>query len=551
MDKNKRTTAAGKKKTLLIWSFLVLAILAAALIAWQFYKYKIVNNAIAQAFTKKTDNLYRLHYDQIQMDELKGTLQIRNIEILADTDAHNKAASTYLRSLSIPELNILGVKTPKALLGKQIEGRTVELINPTIELEMDNLPIDSGLALTNLPIYKEVLGNFLQMKFDSIQVSHANLRVRNSRTKMIAYEADNISLLFSDLLIDSTTSRDSSRFLFSKNFDLTCEAFKFPTNDKQYRFSVDSIHFSSRKNALQIAKIHIAPLLSEEVFVRTFRMDRFDFLLEGIQLLHINLNSLKNEQIEADQLVINRSSFKIFWDLAYSSDTLTRKHMYPQKQIQGLPIPILIRKIVFVHSFVEYREQNPRSDSSGRLQFTQAHATITNFTNRFPDVSRNNKCTILFYAKLLNKVAVHAKVTLLLKQPNGNFTFQGYSDNVDARELNPLSVPMGMIRIEKGDIKKCQFYFDANDSISDGKILILYHDLKISPLRKNKNETKYSSKIFSGLASDLIIRKSNPGNNKTERGSTVHYKWVDTKSFLNVIWNSIFIGIKETMGLKK
>jgi len=551
MDRNKRSSSADKKRPLLSWPFLVIAFVVVALIGWQFYKYKIINNGIAQAFTKKTNNLYSLHYDQIQLDELKGTLQIKNIEILADTTAHDKVASTFLRSLSIPQLNILRVKSPKALLSEQIEGGKIELLNPSIEIEMDNLPDASVSGLPNLPIYKELLGNFLKIKFDSILISHANLRVRNSKTKMITYEARNVSALLSDLLIDSASNRDSSRFLFSKNFDITCEEFKFPTNDKQYRIYIDSVHFSSMKNALRIGKIHIAPLLSEEVFVKTFRMDRFDFLLEDIQLLHINMNSLRNKQIEADQLLINKSSFKIFWDLSYSSDTLTRKHKYPQKQIQGLPISILIRKAVILHSFVEYREQNPKSDSSGRLRFTQAHATITNITNRIEDVSHNNKCTILFYAKLLNKVDVNAKVTLLLKQPNGNFTFEGNSKSIDARELNLLSVPMGMIRIEKGDIKKCQFNFAANDSISDGKILVLYNDLKIAPLKKNQNETKYSTKILASIASNLIIRKSNPGNNETERRSTVHFRWADSKSFLNVIWISIFIGIKETMGLKK
>jgi hypothetical protein len=546
----KKTPSVKKKSALSPILLVAIVLLVAGVIAWQFYKYKILNHGIAKAFAEKTDHQYTLQYDHIVLDELKGTLQIKNIYIQADSEASSKKQSVFLRRLSIGELDIVSVKTPKAILNKQIEGGKIELLYPTIELVMGDLPMDTDLTRPYVPVYKELLGNFLQIKFDSIQISHAHLLVRNSKNA-IAYEAKDVSISLGDLKIDSNTNNESARILFSKHFDITCGEFKFPTNDHQYRFSIDSLHLSNLNNSLHVGKIHIAATLPEEAFSKAFRMDRFDFLLEGIQLLHINMERLWLKQIEADELVINKSSFKIYWDLANFNDSLKKEHRYPQKQIQDLPIPILIRKATLVHSFIEYKEKNPKSDTSGKLQFFQVHGTVNNITNRPDAISKNNKCIIFINAKLMDQLGVNAKVTLLLRNPNGNFMFEGDTKAIAVSALNPISVPMGLTRLERGNINKCHFDFAADDSSSTGKISLLYDDLKITLLKENRREEKDKRKVIPSLVSNIIIRKSNPGKGGNQRTADVHFKWKESKSFLNVIWNSIFLGLKKSIGIDK
>ncbi len=97
------------------------------MIAWQFYKYKIVNRNINKAVSEKTKGLYSVHYDGLSLDEVSGVLHVKNIEIIPDTAVYEqmveeKKNPPVLIRLTIPSLDILGVKTPKALLTKQIEG---------------------------------------------------------------------------------------------------------------------------------------------------------------------------------------------------------------------------------------------------------------------------------------------------------------------------------------------------------------------------------------------------------------------------------------------
>jgi hypothetical protein len=100
---------------------------------WQVYKYRIINNKAEKAVTKKTKGLYTIRYGGLSLDEASGTLHVQNIEITPDTAVYNRMVQeknnpSVLVKATIPVLNVLGVKTPKALLTRQIEGRIIEIL---------------------------------------------------------------------------------------------------------------------------------------------------------------------------------------------------------------------------------------------------------------------------------------------------------------------------------------------------------------------------------------------------------------------------------------
>jgi hypothetical protein len=93
------------------------------------------------------------------------------------------------------------------------------------------------------------------------------------------------------------------------------------------------------------------------------------------------------------------------------------------------------------------------------------------------------------------------------------------------------------------------FNFEGTDSTSDGKVLLLYEDLKISLLKKDKDEGKLDKKSLVSLFANLIIKNSNKAEDP--RAAEVHFNRILNKSFFNLIWKSIFTGVKQTVGMKK
>ncbi len=445
-----------------------------ALIAWQFYKYKIVNRNVNKAVSEKTKGLYSVHYDGFTLDEVSGVLHVKNIGIIPDTVLYNqlveeKKNPPVLIRLTIPALDILGVKTPKALLTKQIEGSKVEVSNPTIEIELDHFSKDSTMYDPGKDVYKELLGKFLKIQMDSVEVIHATVLVRDRRSKEIVFSGNNVSFLLSGLLIDSLTNKDSSRILFSRNLDMDGDEIAIPSKDKKYRLHVGKIRFSSRDNSFYIGSLRFVPQLSESEFAASFptQKDRYDFVLEGISLRNINRGAIWHKRIEADSLIVNKSSFRIFRDLSYPRDTISKVGKYPQQQLLRLPVPVDIKKMVFVHSFIEYKEKNAKSDSAGKVQFFDVSATIGNVTNMKSAISRNNRCVVIFKSRFLGKAPAHAKLVMLLKDPKGKFSIEGNIGKIDVVSLNPLTQPMGLARMEKvGNIDKLHFNFSCTDSSS-------------------------------------------------------------------------------------
>jgi hypothetical protein len=528
-----------------------------ALIAWQFYKYRIVNRNVDKAISEKTKGLYSVHYDGLSIDEARGILRVKNIEIIPDTAVYARMVKErtnppILIRITIPALEILGVKTPKALLTKQIEGSSVQVSNPTLEIELDHFSKDSTVYNPGKEVYKELLGKFLQIRMDSIVISHAKVLVRNRGSKGILFSGDNVSFFLSDLLIDSTANKDSSRILFSRNLDMDCDEIVFPSKNKEYRLHVEKIRFTGRYNTFYIGRIQLLPQMSESEFASSSptQKDRYDLAMEGVSLRNINRESLWRKKLEADSLIINKSSFKVYRDLSYPRDTVSKVGKYPQQLLMRLPIPVNIKKMIFEHSFIEYKEKNVKSDSAGKMQLFDASATISNVTNMKGAIARNDRCTLLFRALFLNKAPIDARLIMLLKDRQGKFFIEGNLGAIDVLSLNALTQPMGLARMERGRIGNLHFDLTGTDSFGVGKVTMLYDRLKVSLLKKDKKKNKYDKKGLASLAANIVMKGSNPEKGDSARIADVHFNRMLNKSFFNLIWKTIFTGVKETVGVK-
>ncbi len=510
---------------------LVIGILIAGLIAWQFVKYRLVHKHVDQAIIEKSGGLYSIHYEDLTIDEVSGILHVKNIEIVPDTTVYAQMIRegrnpSVLVRLSIPALDITGVKTPKALLTKEIEGRKVLVSNPVIQIELDHISKDSTVSDPSKEIQRELLGKFLKISVDSVEIVHANLVVRQRESKELVFSGADVSFLFSDLLIDSVSGKDPSRILFSRNLDIAADGIELPSKNKDYRLKVEKITFTGRDNTMAIGSLRIVPQMAEAEFARAAgkQKDRYDFSLGEIRLVHLDRRAIWRRKIEADSLVVGHSSFKIFRDLSYPPDTVSKVGKYPQELLMRLDVPIRIGKMVFTNSFIEYKEKNGKSDSAGKVQFYDVRATISNVTNMPEYISRDNACVVNFKAKFLDRAPVAARLVMLLKDPKGRFTIDGNMGAIDAMALNPLTQPMGLARLEKGRIDSLHFNLSATDSSSEGKVLIRYKDIKVTLLKKNNEDNKYEKKGLASLAAGIFLKKSNPdggGAPRVERSGSI------------------------------
>ncbi|MBS1601508.1 MAG: hypothetical protein JST42_02485, partial [Bacteroidetes bacterium] len=101
--------------------------------------------------------------------------------------------------------------------------------------------------------------------------------------------------------------------------------------------------------------------------------------------------------------------------------------------------------------------------------------------------------------------------------------------------------------LEKGKINHLHFAMHGTDSIGNGRVALSYNDIKVSLLKKDKDDAGYDKKAVASLFANLIVKNSSkPGKPGTEE---VHFKRIVNKSFFNLIWKTLFTGVKESVGM--
>ena len=116
---------------------------------------------------------------------------------------------------------------------------------------------------------------------------------------------------------------------------------------------------------------------------------------------------------------------------------------------------------------------------------------------------------------------------------------------MDGTILNSITEPLGKASVKKGKINNLVFDIKGNNYKSRGHTTFLYNDLAVNVLKMNDNDELKKRGLLSLLANTLIAN-NNPKNNNTYIGE-IDFTRDTQKSFFNLLWKSIFNGVKNTV----
>ena len=559
----KRNNSSGRR--LLVIAGIVLAVIACGIGGWNYFKYRLIKHKMSNLLYKNTNGLYTVEYDSLFVDEVAGILSVTNLRIIPDTaryrqlyDDHQHAPA-LLVGVSIPQLHITGVKTPKAVLNREIEGRRIAISNADLVFyharPQDNPDKDSTKNPSLQETLLQLLNKLSHIKADTVSVDNTSLSYVDFIDDEQRIKGASVSLHLYDILIDSTSVGDTSRFLFARRGDINLHQVIINDEKGYYHYTADTIGFSTASRSLTIKDFRVVPLLGEDATMRAsgVQTDRFDFHCGTISLKNLNLPQLMNGAIVADTLLIAQGRFNIYRDLSYPRSGKNMVGKFPHQALMKLPVPYSINKVVAPDAYIEYKERNPRSDSSGRLQLYHSTVVFSRFTNIDSLLAKDNLCTLSFHARFLNMATLKATIVLKLKDPHGRFTVKGSVSGFDAPRLNVMLRPVALVEAEKGHIGGLDFALDCDNYTSHGKLVLLYSDLKVSVFKKDTKEKRLKEKKLVSLIANMVVKDANPGRKDkgTPRAENIDYKRDTTRSFFNMIWKSILSGVKQTVGVER
>jgi hypothetical protein len=553
----KATSSQKRKRIFLSVTLVILIITGSALLYWQLNKKRILRQEIESTVQKKSNGLYRLRYDKLQLDEVSGFLKITDIHlgydsvILAAWMQQDDAPSS-LFNVYIPEITVYGVKTPQVLLNKEIKGSKLTILEPSIEIIYTSAGKDSSRYTPTEEMYKQLLGELNQISLDTLYISGATIHTRNLKNDQHYIGLYNAAIQLTDVKVDSISNEDSSRMFFSKSVWLNCDSLFWNTDDGLYKIGGDTLMLNSVDNTIRLNRFYVKPFLSEDAFVHKVptQIDRLDFTVRQIIVSQLDFPNLFNEEIRADNIHIASASFKLYRDLSMPRDNKNRIGTYPQQVIAKIPVPLEVKQLGLDDAYIEYAEKSDKTGKTGRVKFHQAKAVFKNISNR--QTPTPGIMTADIQTRFLDKTPFYTKWNFYLNDENGRFDVAGTLHSIHAKEVNTLLEPMGPARMEDGKIQRLDFTLAGNDYNMNGQVKFMYENLKIAILEKEEGSKELSKKGVASFIANILAKNSNPSGNKEEpRTVTVTRKRDPNRSIFHLSVHTLLDGIKETMGINK
>ncbi|MFD2921732.1 hypothetical protein ACFS6H_18575 [Terrimonas rubra] len=558
IKKLRKQTATPKGKIVAFTILgLVLLGIGAGVYYWYIHKQRIIEKEITGLVDNKSNGLYQLKYDDLSLDEINGNLSIKNISLLSDSVKFDSLqqlneAPNILFDVQIPSLEVSGVKTPAALLNKEIIGTKIKITDAAIGITYTGLGSDSAKNVPTSKLYRQLLGNLNLIKIDTIELSGITLVTKTRKSKGEIVRMSNATIILTDVAVDSIANADTTRILFAKGISAAIDSVQWKTTDNLYRLVAAGLNFDSRQQHLAIYSVKAIPQYDEATFPHKmpFQGDRFDVQVSNLQLENISFSQLSQEKIIADKMIIPKGSLKIYRDKNFLRDKKNRVGTYPHQLLLKAPLPVFIKQLAVQDVFIEYKEKSYQTKQKAAVQFAGTNGTITNLTNINDSLQKNNLAIADLNTNFLNSGALKTKWTFYLGNPNGRFDIEASMGSMPATVASPITEALTKIKVQKGTINSIWLNTKGDDYKIKGQLKILYEDAKVAILKQDEDKTEMKKKPLLTLVANTLIKSDNPTKNKPAREVEIDYTRDTNRSIFTLICKGILEAIMKTAGME-
>ena len=361
------------------------------------------------------------------------------------------------------------------------------------------------------------------------------------------------SILFKNVKLDAnkvfikTFETEILKIIDNTNWKLTCAGTQLYTKKKDYKINVGNVTINNFTKTIEVASFTFKSIFSENEFAKklSFQKDRYDLKFTNIVLKNVNYFSLiKNKTLLVDELLLS-PTILIYNDKTVPEQLAAKIGYYPHQMLKKIETKFAIKNIKLVDGYISYKEKAAESKKVGNVFFTKINGTMQHVSN----ISDAN--TIEPYLKLnvnclfLNMAKVNTTWQLPLLNSTANFNIQGTIQSFDATKLNPITIPLGLAKIQSGTINNYSFDIAGNDYQAKGKAVLLYNNLKLNLLKQVDGDSTLKSKKGLNFIANSFIKNNNPTNGKLREGNC-KFERVMHKSFFNLVWKSVYAGAKTS-----
>jgi len=487
------------------------------------------------------DNPALFEATNVTFDTRRKVLDISQLE-------HNGQASGHRFSGSLSRLAITGLTAEGPVESMEIEIGKIKFASANIIVKGGSREQKTESNSPEKPILSGWVKKFT---LETLQSGDINLTLGAGSSKEKETTVRNSNINLSKLVLDTTTMMDKSLLKAADDISLSNQLISLKSEDGLYVYNFRRIGFNKKAATIKISAIEVKPLFGEAAFAKRVgvQKDRFEVNINNVVASKVDVDALVEGRVYAAGVQATNNAIRMYRDNTQPMDSIKKVGRFPHQMIRKLPFPLYIKQLVAAKTFIQYKEKNPLSDTSGSLIFENSTLALTNITNDKDPV--NKTMDLDFKGALLGQMPLQLSIKFYLEQiEKGNYQVTGnIQKSFKGEVLNKLTVPVGLVRIDKGTINGLSFNYMADNINAQGTLTIKYNDLKLSLLKKNDSKADFGRKGLLSLLANIVVRNNNPNNNKLRQADVV-YKRDEYKSFFNMLWKFVFTGMKDVMGAK-
>jgi hypothetical protein len=539
-------------KILLTFAILIVLILGAAWYIGQRWNRQI-QLQLRSYVQDMSDSLYTLRYTEVALNPLTGSLTLEKVSLIRDPDVYKRLqeqqkAPKLIYSFTADKISLGYFRVWRYFMKKELSAGSLIVDNPVVLMEYNASNKDTTAPKN---AYENISSKIKSLYLGTLRFDHTNLKytVVKPDSGLVMTHLEDLRVEVKDFLIDSVALEDPTRFLYARNYEFGLKEYRHRTPDSLYWMHVKDVLYSAEEQTLRIGQFAVEPRYPRAQFdikAKTQR-DRFDVQLNDIELAQLQPRMLlENQVIWANKLTINSANIDIYHNRKLPDGPGNKLGGYPNQIFKRLSVPIYIDTLIGKKTDLLYTEISPKSNEAGKLSFKHIHGTFRNVTNIDSMVAKKSHITADVNAILMNSGKLTAHFDFSMQDSSGSFGLSGQLKNMDGRELNPVLKPLGMVEVKSLQIQELTFKMTGNERRAAGQVKFLYSNLKVNILKKEDGTHEFKRKgLMSFLANALVIKDANPEKGEI-RLAHPRYERDISKSFFNLVWKTLFTGIKET-----
>jgi hypothetical protein len=556
--------AEGKFRMGKVWKWVIGVILALVVligisVLYLSAKWKpMLTEKIKDGVYNASNHLYRIDFKDIHLNLLLGTATLDSVVLMPDSIGYERLkkdqlAPTHVFHVKLDRLALNRAGLWDAYFKKRLDIKSIVLNKPSINMIYRKVPIKPDTVGEEKTLYEMISSTLKSIRVRQIKIIDADFDYINGTGGRKLNTVKNLNINVDDFLVDSLSHLDTTRFYHTKDVSFQLLGYKSLTKDKMYTLRVDTLSGSATRKSLLIKGLRMVPMYSDLAFSRKYKTqkDRYDLNFRELNFSGVDFVKLNQQgDLYAKSLTIGPADVAIFLNRELPPVNIDKGRNYPHLALQRLTQPIHLDTMKLKQINVAYTEYNPITQKRGTINLDNLHGTIRNVTNDSLQLTKNSHAIADLKTRIIKAANIDIHIDFNLLSKNGDFRYSGKVGPMNMTALNPVAQNLGLVKIDHGRVQKADFDVSANLQGSKGTMHFYYSDLKVTMLKEGENGKAATEKgLLSFLANNIIIKDANPSKGEAVRTANITLERTPAASFFRLLWKSVFVGIRETVGI--